>query len=79
MSSPLNDDAAPPPKPAAMVAQGGDDIFPVVQAARCIGLSVPAACMNDVTTNAALLQGYADLLNGLVLPDTCGPAGEYIP
>ncbi|POF64075.1 DUF4089 domain-containing protein [Novacetimonas maltaceti] len=76
MSSPMNDDAVPPPMP---VAQGGDDIFPVVQAARCIGLGVPAACMNDVAANAALLQGYADLLNGFVLPDTCEPAGEYIP
>ncbi|PYD48665.1 DUF4089 domain-containing protein [Novacetimonas pomaceti] len=77
MSSPLHDETAPPPSP--VVTPGGDGVFPVVQVARCIGLTVPPACMNDVAANAALLQGYADLLNGFALPDTCEPAGEYVP
>ncbi|BAK85106.1 DUF4089 domain-containing protein [Komagataeibacter medellinensis] len=52
---------------------------PVSDMARMIGLSIPAASLPDVVTNAVLLQGYADMLAGFVLPDTCEPAYEYTP
>ena len=60
-------------------ASNDHTVPPVADIARIIRLNIPVACLPDVLANTALLQGYADLVTGFVLPDDCEPAYEYAP
>ncbi|QHC34393.1 DUF4089 domain-containing protein [Komagataeibacter xylinus] len=70
-----------PSAPGVAGAEASNDhkVPPVADLARMIGLNIPVACLPDVVANTALLQGYADLVAGFVLPDDCEPAYGYVP
>jgi len=54
-------------------------ISDVVTLAELNGIAIPEPFRQGVAMNAALLQRYAALVHGLVLPDSVEPAYEYVP
>jgi Protein of unknown function (DUF4089) len=72
-------DNAPGPAPDGTPPGTTPDEAVIGSIAREIGLTIAEPCVPGVLANRALLRGYADLIHGFALPDTCEPAFDYRP